>query len=313
MFEIKRYSPEHAAAWNQFVAQSKNGTFLFYRDYMDYHSDRFSDYSLMLFYKGKLYALLPANRCGDTLYSHQGLTYGGLVMSKRCTTAVIRDLLKHLNAFLLDDGFSKVVYKPVPWIYASLPAEEDLYVLSNACHAQLQSRDVASVVMLDRRLPFTTLRRRGVKKAMNAQITIRESDDWSSFWSLLERRLFQRHGACPVHTLAEMLMLHECFPDHIRLFAAYNDGQMVGGTVLYVSRQTVKTQYIAANDNGLAIGALDLLFDTLLSRFSNEGYAIFDFGTSNMPGSDDLHDSLIFQKEGFGARAVCYDTYEWTL
>ena len=32
-----------------------------------------------------------------------------------------------------------------------------------------------------------------------------------------------------------------------------------------------------------------------------------------MPHNSDLHDSLIYQKEGFGGRAVCYDTYEWTL
>ena len=41
---------------------SKNGTFLFLRAYMDYHSDRFHDHSLMFHNeKGKLIAVLPAN------------------------------------------------------------------------------------------------------------------------------------------------------------------------------------------------------------------------------------------------------------
>ena len=83
--------------------------------------------------------------------------------------------------------------------------------------------------------------------------------------------------------------------------------------MLYIDRDVVKTQYISASERGREIGALDELFSSLLNRFADEGYTYFDFGTSNMPGSDDLHDSLIFQKEGFGARAVCYDTYEWTL
>ena len=60
MFEIKKYSPADRTAWDQFVKTSKNGTFLFERAYMDYHSDRFTDFSLLIFRKGRLYALLPA-------------------------------------------------------------------------------------------------------------------------------------------------------------------------------------------------------------------------------------------------------------
>lgn len=313
MFDIRRYTADKADEWNQFVACSKNGTFLLNRGYMDYHSNRFEDYSLMVYHKDRLFALLPANRHDGVLCSHQGLTYGGLLMDNHCTTALVRDLFGELNTFLRERHFSRVVYKPVPWIYASLPSEEDLYALCNVCHAHLASRDIASVLMLAHRLPYSTLRRRCVKKAMKAQVEVRESDDWQSYWLLLEHRLMRRHDARPVHTLSEIQLLHSRFPANIRLFAVYHEGRMVGGTVLYVTSQTVKAQYIAADDEGLAIGALDGLFDRLISQFVEGGYAFFDFGTSNMPGSDDLHDSLIFQKEGFGARAVCYDTYEWTL
>ena len=83
MIDIIRYTADRADEWNRFVAQSKNGTFLFDRGYMDYHADRFEDYSLMFFRDGRLFALLPANRDGDTLYSHRGLTYGGLVMDAK--------------------------------------------------------------------------------------------------------------------------------------------------------------------------------------------------------------------------------------
>ena len=47
--DIRRYTPEKADEWNRFVAQSKNGTFLFDRRYMDYHADRFQDHSLMFY------------------------------------------------------------------------------------------------------------------------------------------------------------------------------------------------------------------------------------------------------------------------
>ena len=74
MLEIVRYTPDQKQAWNDFVSRSKNGTFLLDRNYMDYHADRFTDHSLMVYRRDKLYALLPGNIAGDTFYSHQGLT-----------------------------------------------------------------------------------------------------------------------------------------------------------------------------------------------------------------------------------------------
>ena len=313
MFEIRRYTAERADEWNAFVAASKNGTFLFDRRYMDYHSDRFEDCSLMVYFKSRLYALLPANRLDDTLYSHQGLTYGGLVMSDSSTTALVRELFREMNDWLREAGVRKVVYKHVPWIYASLPAEEDLFALANVCRASLSSRDVGSVVMLNRRLKFSTLRSRCVKKALKAGVEIRESQDCSEFWPLLEANLKAKYDARPVHSLGEIALLRSRFPRQIRLFVACREGRVIGGTLLYICARTVKTQYISANEEGRRVGALDLLFTTLMDQCSENGAEYFDFGTSNLPDNNDLNDSLIFQKEGFGGRAVCYDIYEYSL
>lgn len=313
MFEIRRYTAEWADEWNAFVAASKNGTFLFDRRYMDYHGDRFEDCSLMVYFKSRLYALLPANRLDDTLYSHQGLTYGGLVMSDSSTTALVRELFREMNDWLREAGVRKVVYKHVPWIYASLPAEEDLFALANVCRASLSSRDVGSVVMLNRRLKFSTLRSRCVKKALKAGVEIRESQDCSEFWPLLEANLKAKYDARPVHSLGEIALLRSRFPRQIRLFVACREGRVIGGTLLYICARTVKTQYISANEEGRRVGALDLLFTTLMDQCSENGAEYFDFGTSNLPDNNDLNDSLIFQKEGFGGRAVCYDIYEYSL
>ena len=313
MFEIRRYTAERADEWNAFVAASKNGTFLFDRRYMDYHGDRFEDCSLMVYFKSRLYALLPANRLDDTLYSHQGLTYGGLVMSDSSTTALVRELFREMNDWLREAGVRKVVYKHVPWIYASLPAEEDLFALANVCRASLSSRDVGSVVMLNRRLKFSTLRSRCVKKALKAGVEIRESQDCCEFWPLLEANLKAKYDARPVHSLGEIALLRSRFPRQIRLFVACREGRVIGGTLLYICARTVKTQYISANEEGRRVGALDLLFTTLMDQCSENGAEYFDFGTSNLPDNNDLNDSLIFQKEGFGGRAVCYDIYEYSL
>ena len=81
MITTERYTADKLEEWNGFVALAKNGTFLIDRRFMDYHSDRFADFSIMFYdEKNRLVALLPANRKGDSVCSHRGLTYGGLVM-----------------------------------------------------------------------------------------------------------------------------------------------------------------------------------------------------------------------------------------
>ena len=312
MFEIQRYTSDRRDEWNAFVAQSKNGTFLFDRRYMDYHSDRFTDCSLMIFRRRQLWAILPANRVGDTVCSHQGLTYGGLVIDRRATAAEVCEAMQAINDFLRGEGVKKVVYKAVPYVYHSLPADEPLYALTEVCQARLASRDIASVIDCDAALPMAELRRRGRRKAQRQGVIIRYSDDFAAFWQLLTDNLQTKYHARPVHTLEEMTLLRDRFPDNIRLLAAFLGDEMVAGTVLYVMPCVVKTQYISASPRGKEVCALDMLFPQLLTDMPGS-QRYLDMGTSAMDDSTALKLPLIFQKEGFGARAVCYDTYEWNI
>lgn len=52
--KIEIYKSGLKAEWDGFVRNSKNGTFLFYRDFIEYHGDRFGDYSLMFYDGGSL-------------------------------------------------------------------------------------------------------------------------------------------------------------------------------------------------------------------------------------------------------------------
>ena len=129
MFEVKRYTPEDKSIWDKYVDKARNATFLFHRDYMDYHADRFRDHSLLFYKNSKLYALLPAHQIDNTLYSHFGLTYGGLIMDINVTIVDTCDLFDALNDYLRSIGIVKVMYRPVPWIYHLHPSEEDLYMI----------------------------------------------------------------------------------------------------------------------------------------------------------------------------------------
>ena len=313
MFEVCRYTPELFDTWNSFVKKSKQGTFLFDRRYMDYHADRFHDHSLMIWQNGRLLALLPANACNQVLYSHQGLTYGGMITDEKATQETICSAFDAVASLLHDEGFNKVVYKPVPHIFHRLPAEEDLFAISLRYGARLVSRDASATISMDHRLRFTESRRSGLRKSLANGVKIAWTDDLDSFWTILSRNLADKYGSRPVHSVEEMRMLMHNFPDNIKLCMAYrNDGEPLGGTVLYITQQVVHTQYISASDDGKKLGALDLLFHHLINE-TQFAQRFFDFGTSAMDNSNELKHPLLFQKLGFGGRTVCYDTYEWTL
>lgn len=310
--EIRRYRREDKELWNSFVNKARNATFLFDRNYMDYHADRFDDNSFMFYHKGKLKAVLPANVAGDTLYSHQGLTYGGLLLDKKATVEDVLECFDSLNSWLRENGISKVVYKALPWIYQRYPSEEDLYALTWKCKAQLISRNIASTIVIDNKLKFAESRKSGIRKALSLNIEVGESNDVDGFWHVLEDNLGNRYNAKPVHTASEMKLLMSRFPNNIKLYVAKMNGEIVGGTLIYVTSQVVHTQYISASLEGKKHGALDLLFDYIINKvYANCRY--FDFGKSTEQGGAYLNEPLIFQKEGFGGRGVCYDWYQWEL
>lgn len=309
MFDIVRYTADRQAEWDAFINQSKNGTFLLKRGYMDYHMSRFADCSLMFYLKNQLYAVLPANVEGEVFHSHQGLTYGGLIMTEKCTATKVVCLFDEMNRWLKGKGVKRVVYKPIPHIYSILPSEEDLYALFR-CGARLQARGISSSIDLEKLLKWKRDRRTAMHKAKKNGITVERSEELECFWQILEENLMDTHGVRPVHSVEEMKLLKSHFPNNILLYIARNmQGVIVAGVLLYVSDNVIHSQYISATKEGKKIGAVDAIIQEVIHLQKR----YFDFGISTENDGKYLNESLIYQKEGFGGRAICYDTYEYTI
>ncbi len=279
---------------------------------MDYHSDRFSDFSLMFYREGVLRALLPANVSDNTLFSHQGLTYGGLIADDNTTAAETLTLFHEMNEYLRTNGITKVLYKCIPWIYHKHPSEEDLYAIFRECNAKLVVREISSAIVLNDRIKWHRDRKYGINKAANNNVTIERSDDFSKFWEVLEQNLENKYGIKPVHTVDEIELLKSRFPDNIILYVARQGEKVLGGTVLYVTDKVIHAQYISASAEGKRLRVIDAIYNVILNRDFND-YQYFDFGKSTEENGLYLNENLIYQKEGFGGRGVCYDTYEWDL
>lgn len=309
---ITRYTPERRQEWDDFVGKAKNGTFLLMRGYMDYHSDRFRDHSLMFYNENdQLVAVLPANEADYALWSHQGLTYGGLILSASVHTPDVGQLFRVLHSYLYDNKLRKLMYKCVPSIYHRLPAEEDEYWLWRY-GAQLVGCNIAATVDLRSDMMSINKRKQSYAKRLAMDgFSINENTALEDFWPVLTENLKATYGADPVHTLSEMQRLQAAFPDNIRCWTvASPDGEVMGGMVLYVTPNTVHTQYISASEDGKQQHVLDYLFVNVVRHYQEDGrYRYFDFGTSNERGGMILNESLTIQKELFGGRGIAYKTY----
>lgn len=300
------YSHGDAQDWDQFIRQSRNGTFLFYRAYMDYHSDRFLDSSFVIRDdRGDVVAVFPASIDDGVVTSHAGLSYGGLVVAEAGTT-VAYECLDAVSAALRASGASRLDYKTIPWIYHLTPAEEDRHWLFLQ-GAVLFRRDLLTVIDREHQLQWQERRRRAVRRASAAGVTVRHSVRFDRFWSLLTENLSERHSVGPVHSLDEIALLAGRFPDSIQLWEAVVDDDVLAGTVLYLTDRVCHVQYNAAGAAGRRCGALDLLLSDLIRRFASRRF--FDFGVSTESDGRHVNAGLVGYKEGFGARTVVHDFY----
>lgn len=307
-YRIEKYNSSHKKQWDACVAATKNGTFLHYRDFMEYHSDRFADFSLSIFSAEKIIAVLPANRAGDILYSHQGLTYGGLVYGSKLKLKDIIAILKELLLYLSDNGIARLYFKAIPAIYHKQPAQEAEYALFTA-GAKLVRRDSMFVYEYASKPEINRDRRRCIRNGHNNNLEVREEPDFDSFWNkILIPNMDTKHGVMPVHSLAEIQLLHSKFPEYIRQFNVYHEGKIVAGTTMFVTDTVAHPQHISGNADKNKLGSIDFLYSHLLEVFKGKKY--FDFGPSNQSGGLQVDAKLAFWKESFGARVLCQDFFE---
>ena len=177
MIEITRYNRSMSSQWDEMAQQSRNGTFLHQRGYMDYHSDRFEDCSLVAWRNGKPCGLLPANIEGSTLWSHHGLTYGGwLLPFKHFDASIMIQVMDAAIDWMSANGINRLVYKPVPHIYHRYPCEEDLYAVFRH-HGTLNESNISTTIIHKVHNPLTS----SAKFLVNGTCSPVGQLDYSSF------------------------------------------------------------------------------------------------------------------------------------
>ena len=311
-YTIRRYAAGDYDSWNAFTANAKNATFLFHRDFMEYHADRFEDCSLMVLDDSQLVSILPANRSEDVLYSHQGLTYGGLVFNAALKGSQVDGILDELMQFLRRIGITKMIIKPIISIYNKQPSHElECFLLNKG--ATLYRRDLNLAIDYSRPFTISGSKLKHFRRVSKLGMEIREEQNFDLFWEkVLQPRLREKHDTQPVHTKTEMAFLCSKFPENIFQYNAYHEGEIVAGITLFNFGNGVKSQYGATTGKGETLRALDFLFITLIEECRNK-YSFFDMGTVTENNDAGYNKGLLKQKEELGCSIFNQDFYSLEL
>lgn len=307
-YTIKKYQTKDFYVWNNFIADAKNATFLFHRSFMEYHSGRFEDFSLLIFENEILKAVLPANIVENKIFSHQGLTYGGLVLNEKKKLKEVILMFKEVLFFLHKNKIVQMQVKQIPSIYCKVFSDELDYILF-LTNAEIYRKDTLSVINLNQKVNYSETRKQGINKGKRNDLIIKEENNFEIFWDkILIPNLKTRHNATPVHSIDEIKKLAFLFKN-IRQFNVYHQEEIVAGTTIFETEKVAHVQYISVDKTKSDLGILDFLFDYLISDVFQDK-AFFDFGTSNENNGKNLNAGLSFWKESFGARTVVQNFYE---
>ena len=312
-FKIEKYQPQYKTQWDNFVGKAKNATFLFYRDFMEYHNDRFEDFSLMVFKEEKLIAILPANKKEDTIYSHQGLTYGGLIFEKDLGIEFLENIFQEIKNYFKTEEVKNAIIKIIPKFYQESYSSAVEYLLFKN-KARLIRRDLNYVIDLREPLNVHKSKLKFEKREIWNQLKMIKSESFTSFWNdLLIPVLKEQYNSSPVHTTEEITLLAQHFPQNILQYNVWLEGKIVAGMTLFCSGKVIKSQYGVVNVIGKEYRALDFLYISLLRKFKEERYCFFDMGTTNENDGYTYNKGLSKYKEEFGASPVNLDQYELSL
>lgn len=308
MFTIQPYQNHHKSIWNEMVKESHNATFLFDRDFMEYHEDRFKDDSLLIYKEKKLLAILPANRVDNSIYSHQGLTYGGLILINNFNRIHGNKMLECLWSYLKKKNIKDLYIKELPEFY--------VYSHSKSINFNLKDKNAENyksvrVLAIDYNKPLSIhkTKLKNYRKNETKGFVIKEEPDFKLFWNnVLIPRLAKKHNAKPVHTIEEITFLKSKFTDKIKQYNIYYNDEILAGITIFDKDKVVKSQYGATTTLGEKLRALEYLFLKLIYKYKIEGKSFFSMGTVTENNDLGYNSGLLKQKEELGC-SIYYQHY----
>jgi Acetyltransferase (GNAT) domain len=322
---VRRYETRDVEEWDSLVAASWNGTFIHGRRFLSYHGQRFRDSSLVIEDdKGNMAGVFPAAvdpAQDDTIISHPGLTYGGVVHRGPLRGGAMLEALQAIAEAYRAAGFRRLIYKAVPHVYHKVPSADDLYALFRLDALRYRC-DLSAAIDLASHVRLRKNRRNDLGNARRACVRIETGLSYlEAFWAVLEKNLRTKYDARPVHTLEEITRLHNMFPEQIECMVGKANDEVVAGVVLFRAERVTHLQYSSSTVSQfadsrarrVAASAHTAVLARAIEDSKDRGARYFDFGASNEREGRVLNQGLYQFKASFGAGGVVHEFYELRL
>src|SRR5690606_14219453 len=225
----------------------------------------------------KLVAVMPANRVGDVIHSHKGLTYGGIVYDN-LKASEVGEIVDAIVFFLKSDGFVRIDVKNIPNFYQRNHSHELHYFLIRN-HGSLSATEMNLAIDYSKKSSLSKSKLKHFRRVSQLGMEIRREHQFSDFWDqVLVPRLREKYHTNPVHSKSEIELLATRFPNNICQYNVYYETKIIAGITLFNFGDVVKSQYGATTSTGENMRALDYLFINLIQEFSTS-HSFFDMGT----------------------------------
>ncbi|NNT72792.1 GNAT family N-acetyltransferase [Flavobacterium sp. IMCC34852] len=311
-YTVRRYHSDDFLLWNAFVGTAQNATFLFHRDFMEYHSDRFQDYSLLVFEGEKLISIVPANCVEDSVYSHNGLTYGGFVLNQTVGSDAFEMIYTAVIDFLKKEKKKLLVIKEMlPFYHQTETLDFGGFFIEKG--AKITDKKMNLVIDFKSVYTISKSKKKHYRRLQSEGLVVKKEDNFDAFWDkVLTPLLAEKYHTKPLHTLSEITFLKHKFPQNIEQYNLYRDEEILAGITIFKTPKVVKSQYGATTENGKKHRALDYLFIHLIEGFS-ETFDYFDMGTVDDDSELGYNEGLLNQKKELGCGLYYQNIYQIAL
>jgi len=313
---VKKYKNNNMNDWDSFVNISiSNKSIFFLRKFLSYHSNnKFSDHSLLIYNKNNLIALLPA-AVDDMrkLISHPGLSHGSFALKIGIGLEDILEIISAVQKYIIKHRLSGLQINSQPIIYSRQHSSYLDFALlrlgfSNLCADLTNYISIKPPEILYTH--YSDSCQRAIKKAKKSELDFTISDDYKGFYKILESNLMQRHNVVPTHTIEEIGLLRDIFPDAINLFTVSYKGKIISGTIAFrVNENTQLLFYIAHDPDFQEMRPVNLLIYEVSTWCYNNKYTILDLGKFTLNGEPNY--TLARFKESFGSTGTFRNKYSW--
>lgn len=305
------YSPAHKEEWDAFVDRALNTSILYRRDYMDYHSNRFTDASYMVYLYDKLVALLPGHKTETTWSSHLGLTYGGLVVDTRMRYPVMTAIVREVISLSRKRHYRKLIFKNQLECYHRYLDSSWEYTL-RAEGFQQTRQEFNPVIDLGIEVPISKTKE-GHKRNQQTDFELAPGHLQRYWENVLCPQLESRYNTRPVHSYKEIKQLAAAFPDQIKLWCVHRNERILAGVLIFECGQVARIQYAAQTGDGMRVNAMDYVYLSVIAQYRERGFRFIDMGIVNDGEDHHVNQGLLDYKRSFGAAPHIQRRFELSL